>query len=34
MSLTEFLKAHPTKVMALWEEDLGSLTGGQWEEAF
>lgn len=34
MLLTEYLKAYPMKVLSQWEEDLGSLTGDQWEEAF
>lgn len=32
MLLMHHLKAHPTKAPSLWENDVGPLTGDQWEE--
>lgn len=33
MLLSSFLEGNPMKAMAQWEEDLGPITGEQWEEA-
>lgn len=32
MLLMQLLKAHPTRAPSLWEQDVGPITGEQWEE--
>lgn len=34
MLLMEYLSAYHTRAMSQWEEDVGTWTGDQWEEAF